>query len=1236
MEQAVNMFTGGMVLDSHPLVQSSDTLSDALNATYITMNGNEVVLQNDMGNRRVDNAYLPAGYEPVGIKEHGGIIYIAAYNPITHRSQIGSFPSPERNMGTEYEDNGTEFNLTDFISGNNIITTNEGVKFLKNDILLYPLTKDTSLHAGDKFTVYSGDVWSWGNSGFLTNFGTEDGNGLHKYTKTPFNSYFTLSLGVMNSQNEFSDITSSLERFDSTGNIIKGLDSDEDKFNTGYFIAPSNWKQTNNGVTGDDAALLENRGKIGANTYAYKLTGPLYLKAEINHIQTFSYSIDMSKVMTSENTFNLNLYITGTATYNCPDSENVNNNLLPYFDSFKLLRKEFNNPYGNYSITVPENIISKDTRTYDQTTGLYTSTITKHFIISNLNLSDFTSNNPNRFLKYLIAVPLFHPTGNYILSQNLDENIYLSNLSETGSLDVSKIGTNECELNMWKYKNTIEDGKVTSTILDYRFDCYKDLATTFNNLKIELFNQTTPSQTSSSSISLNDIISIPKEITSGRQEFLIDWSVVEEEKRINFQDLYLAKITYDQSSETEQNPRTIITYRFILGTKLFNSCYNESSEDYTSDFGIFMGEADTNSGWYKYHHNLSGSSADDYTKITTITQERNTLRNKYLNLWDKITIKKDPELYSTFESSTISGSKPISKTQPIFNQSDQLNTYRVKIKYNTDWKIEDKDLLIKSIELTHSNTSVTISEEGLTSDKEVNIVKTLDQQDNEQTYLDNIVVMPTSGEINNNTTDCIISFPIYLYDKIYIAFKEETRIIGKAYVDVNNYTFRDDLIKLMSQDQRYMCIRNQCNSSHDGGYDAYVNAEGIYGANAEVGGWGVQDHSGTIWLDIFNNYGWFGNHNYNIGDLYDAFIKPFFKKMKCPFTFGLCAAPDSNDEYYFSWNEYVDEGDPGFYQVMASFPLMVYNRDVRVVNHENGRSGCYYTRVWWVDEDGNPCLLNNYDSSGLFSGFGTEDEIKNDIYEEILRFIGEVKVGNTFYSLVAPLKNYPFKGYYASTDSYLYSENTKVTLNVNLNYRLQKTTTVSDDPGVTYTNKDSCCLQFYLDPGETQNYKDIKRDVNKNYYLGEYSQNVFNLAQLQDLSSYSIDLESGNIISDKEPIDHLYVRNDQTNVLKDVPKSYPLQINQGEKYSFPIVCKKKYNSYKNNIGFPYLVHPMIWSGSGPLSATQMAVNYTVNQGIEGDAIPWSRTVIALWPSTKQIPVLYNEDLVINNSNFFNT
>jgi hypothetical protein len=123
----------------------------------------------------------------------------------------------------------------------------------------------------------------------------------------------------------------------------------------------------------------------------------------------------------------------------------------------------------------------------------------------------------------------------------------------------------------------------------------------------------------------------------------------------------LAKITYNQVSEAEQNPRNITTYRFILGTKLFNPCYNESSEDYISDFGIFMGKVYDNSGWYKYNHNPNGSNADDYTNITTVTPDRNKLRKKYLNLWDKITIAEDPILYSTFNSKEITGSKPISR-----------------------------------------------------------------------------------------------------------------------------------------------------------------------------------------------------------------------------------------------------------------------------------------------------------------------------------------------------------------------------------------------------------------------------------------------------------------------------------------------------------------------------------------------------------------------------------------------
>jgi hypothetical protein len=34
----------------------------------------------------VETAFLPSGFVPVGVKEFGGIIYVASYNPITNRS----------------------------------------------------------------------------------------------------------------------------------------------------------------------------------------------------------------------------------------------------------------------------------------------------------------------------------------------------------------------------------------------------------------------------------------------------------------------------------------------------------------------------------------------------------------------------------------------------------------------------------------------------------------------------------------------------------------------------------------------------------------------------------------------------------------------------------------------------------------------------------------------------------------------------------------------------------------------------------------------------------------------------------------------------------------------------------------------------------------------------------------------------------------------------------------------
>lgn len=83
----------------HPLSSNQQSLSDALNATMITYNGNEMILQNDMGNTKIQDAKtgnimgLRDGFIPVGLEEHGGIMYIASVNK-EGVGEIGTIPSP--------------------------------------------------------------------------------------------------------------------------------------------------------------------------------------------------------------------------------------------------------------------------------------------------------------------------------------------------------------------------------------------------------------------------------------------------------------------------------------------------------------------------------------------------------------------------------------------------------------------------------------------------------------------------------------------------------------------------------------------------------------------------------------------------------------------------------------------------------------------------------------------------------------------------------------------------------------------------------------------------------------------------------------------------------------------------------------------------------------------------------------------------------------------------------------
>lgn len=164
---AKNTFAEGLVMDFAPDNTQATTLTSALNATLLTFNGNEMSLQNDMGNGRVETAYLPEGYVPVGTCEFGDIIYIVSYNPITNKSQIGCFPSPERNISSEEVGGmGQSLKWTDFQGSNGSDPNGELVASSVKKILYG--TKDMT--SGDKYIIYSGDIDVQGNNKYLSDY----------------------------------------------------------------------------------------------------------------------------------------------------------------------------------------------------------------------------------------------------------------------------------------------------------------------------------------------------------------------------------------------------------------------------------------------------------------------------------------------------------------------------------------------------------------------------------------------------------------------------------------------------------------------------------------------------------------------------------------------------------------------------------------------------------------------------------------------------------------------------------------------------------------------------------------------------------------------------------------------------------------------------------------------------------------------------------------------------------
>lgn len=257
---AKNTFGDGLVMDFAPDNTQATCLTHALNATLLTMNGNELSLQNDMGNGRVETAYLPEGYIPVGTCEFGDIVYIVSYNPITNKSQIGCFPSPERNISSkELSGIETQFNLDEFTK-----STDFGFReTISNSIkkVIY----NNSLNPGDKFIVHSGDIHD--NMPRISDYGNKS------HIVGAFPKQFKINVVAIEDSGKINYLNNDLKWYDN------------------FYI---NQESTNNSNK-PDIDSYRNLLSSGYSVFQSKVSGKLAILIELERIQTFNSTYEVLK-----------------------------------------------------------------------------------------------------------------------------------------------------------------------------------------------------------------------------------------------------------------------------------------------------------------------------------------------------------------------------------------------------------------------------------------------------------------------------------------------------------------------------------------------------------------------------------------------------------------------------------------------------------------------------------------------------------------------------------------------------------------------------------------------------------------------------------------------------------------------------------------------------------------------------------------------------------------------------
>ena len=549
----INTFEGGLVKDIYPLVSSNNVLCDALNATLITMQGNENVLQNDMGNGRVETAFLPEGYVPLGTASIGGIIYILSCNPLNGKCQIGSFPSPERNISSDEVSEVTQtLSNADFQFDEN---TGAGVYYVKKE-----LNSDLVFNPGDKFIVYGDTIAS--------NF--EKFYDESKYTTKGYadakKQTVKLSIGAVTDAGKLI-VFNQLKKY-KVGNKEFEIFEYNPKNNSGK------------------PDLNEYRSIISQpyNIFSSKVSGRLAIIAELIHCDTFSANIKHNfRLKKDDEWFNNNIYNPSLKVKFSGESSFIPVGIkciVQLQDTGQFIGDNKCISEHYYNVT-PNNIDNNKEYTFTIRDFLYEpyfgppggdkpassfATVWKGLRTLANNYSYFEANKPINTTNEVFTLK-------YTIIPYMNWGP-VSHLAVTGIIDLSKLNSDEVRLAKWKY--------------------FRESATTYNKMYLNYSIESNSSDYTISGITMHftrikgiDENDIP---IMESVDFIVESSKYEGQNIVsNTEQILLSKtngniqpdqlylVDIEVSINSGSSTKTFHFYRFMYTNEVFNKYYNDDN-----------------------------------------------------------------------------------------------------------------------------------------------------------------------------------------------------------------------------------------------------------------------------------------------------------------------------------------------------------------------------------------------------------------------------------------------------------------------------------------------------------------------------------------------------------------------------------------------------------------------------------------------------------------------------------